>query len=230
MRNQWTGQIFILATVLLLTFCPIAYTRAHANDATGHEAAQKGVMKTSPAERAVPEVAEQSFTVKHMYIGECIVVGADGHYITLRNNPVAVNPSWAELKAFLHNDRTDSRYYDKKSFVCADFAETIHNNAEAQGIRAAFVEVRINAGADSLTGGEHALNAFETTDRGLVFVDCVSANQGMNADRIVQVGAGKEYIPRSIFPASSWEAVLENTGIVGWESAGIVEEVKAIEW
>jgi len=42
------------------------------------------------------------------------------------------------------------------SFVCADFAETLHNNAEKVGIRVAYVTVN----------GIHALNAFDTTDRG----------------------------------------------------------------
>ncbi len=41
---------------------------------------------------------------------------------------------------------------------------------------------------------------------------------------------GKEYIPRSIFPRSGWEAVCEKLGITKPESAGIVEEISVIEW
>jgi len=51
--------------------------------------------------------------------------------------------------------------------VCGDFAETLHNKAEAAGIRTAFVHIELD---DEDTG--HALNAFHTTDKGLVFIDC----------------------------------------------------------
>jgi hypothetical protein len=92
-------------------------------------------------------------------------VGARGNPIILVNNPGARNPSWAELFQFLLEDQTDKQTYSYSSFVCADFAEMLHNNAEKAGIRAGFVYV-------NLEGGEtHCLNVFETTDRGLIFID-----------------------------------------------------------
>ena len=36
-----------------------------------------------------------------------ILIGADGEYITITNNPDATNPTWDELKAFLLADQTD---------------------------------------------------------------------------------------------------------------------------
>jgi hypothetical protein len=48
-----------------------------------------------------------------------------------------------------------------------DFAEMLHNNAEQAGIRAAFVGINF---AGKKIG--HAINAFQTTDMGLVHVDC----------------------------------------------------------
>lgn len=54
----------------------------------------------------------------------------------------------------------------KKLMVCADFAEVLHNNAELFGIKAAWVAINFEEGPG------HALNAFQTTDRGLVFIDC----------------------------------------------------------
>jgi len=60
--------------------------------------------------------------------------------------------------------------------VCADFAERLHNNAEIAGIRAGYVSLDLvgytdpaNLGIPSNSG--HALNVFETVDRGLVFID-----------------------------------------------------------
>ena len=95
------------------------------------------------------------------------VVGGDGEPIELINNPDATNPTYAEVVAFLENDPTDTYPYipgpPKNAFIDSDFAETVHNNAEAAGIRAAWVR------ADFEDGTSHALNAFETTDRGLIF-------------------------------------------------------------
>jgi hypothetical protein len=61
-------------------------------------------------------------------------------------------------------------YYNDNSFVCADFAEMLHNNAEKAGWRAAWVGIDL-AGSE----GGHALNAFQTTDEGLVYADCTSS-------------------------------------------------------
>ncbi len=85
--------------------------------------------------------------------------------------------------------------------VCADFAEDVHNNAEAKGIRAAWVGIEFREAGDG-----HALNAFETTDRGLVYVDCTGTSVGerfrqslevsfkpMSQDKIAYVEIGKEY-------------------------------------
>ncbi|MFC2041213.1 hypothetical protein ACFLTY_02690 [Chloroflexota bacterium] len=44
--------------------------------------------------------------------------------------------------------------------VCADFADRLHNNAEKAGLRCGFV-----------LGTMHAFNVFETTDKGLIYID-----------------------------------------------------------
>ncbi len=176
----------------------------------------------STAQETVKEKTEEIENTKHVHIGRAILVGADGHYITLRNNPQATNTSWKELNDFLLQDNTDNKRYNLATFVCADFAEMLHNNAEAAGIKAAFVSVRLGPCPSFPRSGGHAFNAFETTDKGLVYIDCTSSNQGINADKIVAVKLGKEYIPRSIFPEPGWEAT--------WVNIGVVEEIKVIEW
>ena len=67
--------------------------------------------------------------------------------------------------------------------VCADFAERLHNNAEIAGIRAGYVSLDLvgytdpaNLGIPSNSG--HALNVFETVDRGLVFIDSTGSLGG----------------------------------------------------
>jgi hypothetical protein len=67
-------------------------------------------------------------------------------------------------------------------YDCSQFSRDIHNNAEASGIRAAVVNVDWT---DESTG--HALNAFLTTDYGLVYVDCIGV------DTVARVKVGKVY-------------------------------------
>jgi hypothetical protein len=76
------------------------------------------------------------------------------------------NPTWDELKSFLASDSTDQLPYIAGSFVCGDFAQTLHNKAESTGIRCAIVIINFTDGSES-----HALNAFMTSDKGLVYID-----------------------------------------------------------
>lgn len=147
------------------------------------------------------------------------VKGADGHTIILRNYSGARNPSWNELLSFLKNDDTDEYAYNN-GFKCCDFAELLHNNAEAAGWRCAFVVVHISRFVEG-----HALNAFETTDRGLIFIDSTGSNlpkSPKNQDKIVKVEVGKPYIPESLFPETGWN--------IKWENKGIVDTIKIIQW
>jgi len=136
----------------------------------------------------------------YVFYGEAVMVGADEHYIVLRNNPDAHNPTWAELRAFLQTDTTEKHAYINGTYTCGDFAETLHNNAEVAGIRTGIVAVELQAVnmADGLMN--HSLNMFETTDRGLVYIDNTSSSQGYYADRIVDLALGRDYISVSIFP------------------------------
>jgi len=176
----------------------------------------------SAVEEGVKERTDEFKNTQLVYIDGTILIGADGHRITLKNNPDAKNPSWAELKTFLLKDDTDSIEYDFDKFVCADFAERLHNNAEAASIRAAFVSMWLGPCSYWPTSGGHALNAFETTDKGLVFIDCTGFLSSINADKIVDVEVGKNYIPRSIFPEPGWSDV--------WDSMGKVERIDTIQW
>ena len=134
-----------------------------------------------------------------------------GESARLINNSEATPPTWQELMDFLAADTTDQKPYNIDSYACVAFAEELHNNAEASGIEAAFVGVQFE---DREIG--HALNAFNTTDRGLVFIDCTSPVQAnmpylpmtglddeesddyeeaeaVGADKIAYVELGREY-------------------------------------
>jgi hypothetical protein len=101
------------------------------------------------------------------------------------------------MAAFIKADATDTRDYirdGKNAFVCSDFAEMVHNNAEAAGIRAGWVSIKFRGTEDG-----HAINVFETTDRGLVYIDCTNGkdtgddDDDKSWDTVAYVETGKEY-------------------------------------
>jgi hypothetical protein len=177
----------------------------------------------SPPE-IVPDITPTSTAPATPYVilNGAILVGADGHYVALRNNPAARNPTWAQLKAFLQQDDTDKKIYDSKSFTCGDFAETLHNNAEAAGIRAALVGLLLKPASLQGEGVKHSLNCFETTDSGTVYIDATSSSQGIYADKIVDVTIGKDYIPVAIFPQAGYSQT--------WSNMGKIEAIEIIKW
>jgi hypothetical protein len=134
------------------------------------------------------------------------------------NYETASDPTWAKLLNFLLTDKTDEKAYVLGVYMCGDFARDVHNNAERAGIRAAYVAVE-------LPDAYHSLDAFKTTDRGLVFIDCTSLEIGeagpSNRDKTVDVKLGRSYVPKSLFPESGWS--------VNWESMGTVLDVQ-IYW
>ena len=111
---------------------------------------------------------------RYTYENGAVLVGGDGEPILLMNNTAAVNPDYQQVLDFIRTDLTDQLVYvDRDSssgatpFVCSDFAEIVHNNAEEAGIRAAYLSIDFEEGSIG-----HAINAFETLDQGLVYIDC----------------------------------------------------------
>ncbi len=164
-----------------------------------------------------------------------------GHFIVLINNKDAVNPTYAQMVSFLQQDRTDqfpytyslsvpgSYYGSAESYVdltriqgiidgteqpsppqvCADFAERLHNDAEMAGIRCAYVSIDLSG----YTGG-HALDAFQTTDMGLVYVDDTNSPGPTRCVKTVNVQVGQQYIPHSLFPEVGWDSTWDSLGTV----------------
>jgi hypothetical protein len=93
-----------------------------------------------------------------------------GPSVKLVNNPAAADVTWAQLIAFIETDATDRNAYMPDIYMCGGFALDLHNNAEAAGIRAAWVAIDFY-GEDV----GHAATAFHTTDRGLVIIDDTSS-------------------------------------------------------
>ena len=126
---------------------------------------------------------------------------------THNDNPQAVNPTWNQLITFIALDKTDQHPYDIKSFNCVNYATTVYNNAETSNIETATVTLNLR---NSTTG--HAVNAFITSDYGLVYVDCTEH------DVIARIEAGKVYRavstggiqPGQVWNDAWWDALTGN--------------------
>jgi len=158
----------------------------------------------------------------YVFFNGAIMVGADEHFIVLRNNPNAHNPTWAELKAFLENDPTDRHSYMPGKYTCGDFAETLHNDAEAAGIKAAIIAIELKSPNMAGAGVNHSLNAFETTDRGIMYIDETSSTAGYYADKEANLKVGNDYICVSIFP--------QQGQLQTWPSMGKVLAIDIFQW
>jgi hypothetical protein len=90
------------------------------------------------------------------------------------------------------------------------------------GIRCAYVSLDMTGYTDPYKLGipsnsGHACNAFETTDKGLVYIDCtgkMSSYGPSNYDKTIIVQIGMLYIPRSLFPEPGWQSTWESMGTV----------------
>lgn len=121
--------------------------------------------------------------------------------------PVYKNPSWQELKSFLLEDKTDELPYIYPTFICQDFAEKLQHNAHKAGWRCGIVSMSKTGYDDPYKLGiasnaGHACNAFETTDKGLVYIDCTGwVNSGpFPADTLAILEIGQRQQSTFIFP------------------------------
>lgn len=129
--------------------------------------------------------------------GECHR-GGDGNIITITNYANAKDPTYDQLIAFLKADKTDEHPYTS-NYICTEFAKTLHDNAEKNGIKCAFIGCDFS---DKYIG--HAFNMFKTTDRGIVYIDNTGIPSGSTyEDKILSVEVGKPLTGRYLFKAGS---------------------------
>jgi hypothetical protein len=105
---------------------------------------------------------EKSYSLGYDNGKEFVVTHLD-QYITV---PKAVG--YSEVVTFLRTDQTDKNEYVEQVFDCVTFTKLVKEDANGEGIKCAFVIMDLS-GAKKNTS--HAINAFETTDRGIVYFD-----------------------------------------------------------
>jgi len=85
-------------------------------------------------------------------------VGSSSQTIELKN------PTFEETRDFILKDTTSRNKFILNQYECRHFATDVNNNAEAEGLRCAFILLCFDR-------GQHAVVAFDTTDRGLVYIE-----------------------------------------------------------
>ncbi|WCJ59828.1 cell division protein ZapB [Fontisphaera persica] len=122
---------------------------------------------SAPFSTAEPAATNTEFIVRIIPLRN-----SSGQPVELRNHPGATNVSLRQLVLFLRTNPVNYATFQPGKFVCTEFAQALHNAAEAAGLRAGVVMV------DFTRGEGHVLNAFETTDKGVVYVDCTGGLPG----------------------------------------------------
>jgi hypothetical protein len=100
------------------------------------------------------------------------------------------DPTYAQMKAFVAADKTDKNTYNAATYDCVNFSNDLITDAAKQGIRAAFVSI------DFPSSG-HAIVAFNTTDKGLVYIE-------PQDDDEVNLRVGARYYQCEIAPPGSY--------------------------
>jgi hypothetical protein len=164
----------------------------------------KSEMENEDLQKTIDEVQEKLALYEdtlgiQVFSGETVLHYASGNVSSLKlvNQSTAKNPTWDELLQFLREDKTDKKLYVPGEYECGNFAQELHNNAEAYGIRAALVAVHFQNSDQS-----HALNAFKTTDKGLVYIDDTGFEEIIytsNLDAIVTMSKDEIYRKSFLF-------------------------------
>ena len=112
-------------------------------------------------------------TSKHQ-IREIIILKEENKDLRSRildQDHIKMRPTYAEVKRFIENDRTDELFYVPNTFDCTEFSNTLIENAIKEGIFACFLEVNIDSNNDGKIDGGHAAVQFMTSDMGIITIE-----------------------------------------------------------
>jgi hypothetical protein len=111
------------------------------------------------------------------------------------------NPTYQEMKTFLAQDPTNNNSYVESKYVCVDFAAGVKNDADAKGIRCGVVDIFYPDGYG------HTINAFDTTDRGLIYIE-------PQFDQEVKLVVGRSYSQLNGFTSAPSDDTIQRYVIV----------------
>jgi hypothetical protein len=93
-------------------------------------------------------------------------------------------PTYQQMIDFLARDTTSDNPYVSGSYECRHFTTEVDNNAKAAGWQCGFVLI-------CYAQGQHAVVAFNTSDRGIIFVE-------PQTDDVINVAVGGTYQSQAI--------------------------------
>ena len=111
------------------------------------------------------------------------------------------DPTYQEALQFIELDPTDKNLYKDEKYTCADFATDFKNNALKAGYSCGYVLV-------FLANWSHALNCFNTTDCGIIFVE-------PQKDEIITLTIGQPYWDRTKY-APLYDGVAYDDTVTGF--------------
>ena len=106
------------------------------------------------------------------------------------------DPTYQEALQFVASDQTDKNQYNEENYTCANFAADFKNNAFKAGYECGYVLLYF---PDDLS---HALNCFNTTDHGLIFVE-------PQEDATVTLTIGEPYWDRTEYEPTYDDTVIK---------------------
>ncbi len=98
----------------------------------------------------------------------------------VNSTPSIKDPTYEEAIQFLMSDQTNQNRYLEESYTCTDFATDFRENALKSGYECGYTVIRF----PDLSS--HALNCFNTTDNGLIFIE-------PQTDEVVEIHVGIQY-------------------------------------
>jgi hypothetical protein len=114
---------------------------------------------------AVPEQAIRSEVAEAPVLPAISENINDTDNLTSANQTITLkNPTFQELKDFILGDPTSRNKFVLDKYECRHFATDVDNNAEDSGLRCAIALLCYET-------GQHAVVAFDTVDRGLVYIE-----------------------------------------------------------
>ena len=110
------------------------------------------------------------------------------------------DPTYSETIQFIFWDTTDSNTYDQDSYNCFHFTADVKSNSYEAGYRCFLVYLVLNEGA-------HAIVSFNTTDKGLIFIE-------PQDDRVITPRVGQPYWDRSRYLPPSYDDTIVSITLV----------------
>jgi hypothetical protein len=117
-------------------------------------------------------------------VASAILAGAVVAFaLDLRRYSNIRDPTYQEALQFISSDQTDKNQYNQ-SYTCINFANDFVNNALNQRYRCGFVLIDFPESC-------HAIACFNTSDRGLIFVE-------PQTDELVTLSTGQQYTGKTV--------------------------------